>query len=78
MKKVAVVMGSASDLPLAKDALRVLASFGVPYTARVLSAHRTPEEAAALPPGWRLAGVHELHVPGLEATRQLAVVERDG
>ena len=40
-------MGSASDLPLAKDALRVLASFGVPYTARVLSAHRTPEQAAA-------------------------------
>lgn len=47
MKKVAVVMGSASDLPLAKDALRVLTEFGVPYTARVLSAHRTPEQAAA-------------------------------
>lgn len=47
MKKVAVVMGSASDLPLAKDALRVLTEFGVPYTARVLSAHRTPEQAAS-------------------------------
>ena len=46
LKKVAVVMGSASDLPLAKDALRILAGFGVPYGARVLSAHRTPEAAA--------------------------------
>ena len=47
MKKVAVVMGSASDLPLAKEAVKTLAAFGVPYEARVLSAHRTPEEAAA-------------------------------
>jgi 5-(carboxyamino)imidazole ribonucleotide mutase len=47
MKKVAVVMGSASDLPLAKDALRTLASFDIPAVARVLSAHRTPEDAAA-------------------------------
>lgn len=46
MKKIAVVLGSASDLPLAKDALRILAEFGVPYGARVLSAHRTPEQAA--------------------------------
>lgn len=47
MKKVAVVMGSASDLPLAKDALKMLASFEIPAVAHVLSAHRTPEEAAA-------------------------------
>lgn len=47
MKKVAVVMGSASDLPLAKESIKTLAAFGVPYAARVLSAHRTPEEAAA-------------------------------
>lgn len=44
MKKVAVIMGSASDLPLAKDALQVLSEFGVPSSARVLSAHRTPNE----------------------------------
>ena len=43
-----------------------------------MKAGTVAEEAAALPPGWRLAGIHELHVPGLEATRQLAVVERDG
>lgn len=47
MKKVAVVMGSASDLPLAKDALKTLTEFGVPYEAHVLSAHRTPDEAAS-------------------------------
>ena len=47
MKKVAVVMGSASDLPLAKEAIKTLAAFGVPTVSRVLSAHRTPEEAAA-------------------------------
>lgn len=47
MKKVAVVMGSASDASLAKEALKILSRFGVPYTARVLSAHRSPDEAAA-------------------------------
>ena len=46
MKKVAVVMGSASDLPLAKEALKTLSAFGIPAVARVLSAHRTPEQAA--------------------------------
>jgi len=44
MKKVAVVMGSASDLPLAREALQTLSDFGVPSTARVLSAHRSPNE----------------------------------
>ncbi len=47
MKKVAVVMGSASDLPLAREALQTLSDFGVPSSARVLSAHRTPNETVA-------------------------------
>lgn len=47
MKKVAVILGSASDLPVAKEALKTLADFDVPALARVLSAHRTPDEAAA-------------------------------
>ena len=47
MKKVAIVLGSASDLPVAKEALKTLKEFGVSATARVLSAHRTPDEAAA-------------------------------
>lgn len=56
MKKVAVVMGSASDLPLAKDALKMLASFEIPAVAHVLSAHRTPEEAAAFAKGAEAEG----------------------
>jgi 5-(carboxyamino)imidazole ribonucleotide mutase len=47
MEKVAVILGSASDLPVAKEALNTLAEFGVPALARVLSAHRTPDEVAA-------------------------------
>lgn len=46
MKKVAVLMGSASDLPVVQKALDTLRRFGVPYEAHVISAHRTPEKAA--------------------------------
>ena len=46
MKKVAVIMGSDSDWPVVKGACQQLASFGIPYEAHILSAHRTPAEAA--------------------------------
>lgn len=46
MKKVGIIMGSDSDLPVVKKAVDMLESFGVPYEVRVLSAHRTPVEAA--------------------------------
>ena len=45
MRKVGVVMGSASDLPVAEKAIGVLRQYGVPFEVRVLSAHRCPEEA---------------------------------
>ena len=45
MKKIGIVMGSASDLPVVKKAMDTLESFGVPYEAHIYSAHRTPEEA---------------------------------
>ena len=45
MKKVGIVMGSASDLPVVKKAADVLAEFGVPYEMHIYSAHRTPDEA---------------------------------
>ncbi len=45
-KKVAVIMGSDSDLPVVKDAVKELKSYGVPYEVHVMSAHRTPELAA--------------------------------
>ncbi|MDO4765575.1 MAG: 5-(carboxyamino)imidazole ribonucleotide mutase [Eubacteriales bacterium] len=43
--KVAVVMGSRSDLPVVEKCLEMLKKFGIEYEARVLSAHRTPDEA---------------------------------
>ena len=45
-KKVAVIMGSDSDFPVVKAAVEKLKSFGVPYEVHVMSAHRTPDEAA--------------------------------
>lgn len=45
MKKVAVIMGSASDLPIAEKAIEQLESLNVPYEVHVFSAHRTPAEA---------------------------------
>ena len=46
MKKVGIVMGSASDLPIVKKAIDMLVSLGVPYEVHVYSAHRTPDEAS--------------------------------
>ena len=43
MKKIAVLMGSDSDLPVVKAAFAVLREYGVPYEAHVMSAHRSPE-----------------------------------
>ena len=47
MKKVGIIMGSDSDLPIVRKAMDTLAAFGVPYEVHVYSAHRTPHEAAA-------------------------------
>ena len=44
---VSVVMGSDSDLPIVKDAIKILDEFGVPYEIHILSAHRTPDETLA-------------------------------
>ncbi|RZC73529.1 hypothetical protein C5167_049006 [Papaver somniferum] len=40
---VGIIMGSDSDLPIMKEAAKVLDIFGVPYEVRIVSAHRTPE-----------------------------------
>ncbi len=45
MKKVAVIMGSDSDLSVMKDAVDKLKQFGIPYEVHVISAHRTPAAA---------------------------------
>lgn len=45
MKKVGIVMGSDSDLPIIKKATDMLDSLGIPFEVHVYSAHRTPEQA---------------------------------
>ena len=45
-KKVAVIMGSDSDLPVVQPAIDTLRAFGVPVEAHVMSAHRTPQAAS--------------------------------
>ncbi len=45
MKKAAVIMGSASDLPVVEKAIKTLKEFGVDCQTHIYSAHRTPEEA---------------------------------
>ena len=41
-----IIMGSDSDLPVVKDAVKELKKFNVPYEVHVMSAHRTPEQAS--------------------------------
>ncbi len=45
MKKVAIVMGSDSDLPILTPAIEKLKGFSIPHEVRVISAHRTPMQA---------------------------------
>ena len=45
MKKVGIVMGSDSDLPILRKAMDTLSSLEIPYEVHIYSAHRTPEEA---------------------------------
>lgn len=45
MKKVGIVMGSDSDLPIIQKAVDTLVSLEIPYEVHVYSAHRTPDEA---------------------------------
>ena len=45
MKKIGIVMGSDSDLPIVRKAIDTLVAFDIPYEVHVYSAHRTPVEA---------------------------------
>lgn len=56
MKKVLIVMGSDSDLPVMQNACTVLAELGVAYEVRISSAHRAPGKTAALAAGAAEAG----------------------
>src|SRR5580693_7478038 len=73
---VAIIMGSRSDWATMKDAAEVLEGLGVPYEARVVSAHRTPERLYAFARGAREAGFKvsiagaggAAHLPGMTAS----------
>ena len=51
MKKVGIVMGSDSDMPVAEKAIERLKGYGIPYEVHIYSAHRTPEQAKAFAQG---------------------------
>lgn len=56
MKKVAVIMGSDSDLPIVEKGIAVLRDYGIPFEVHVYSAHRTPAETADFVSGARDMG----------------------
>ncbi|HOI43285.1 MAG TPA: 5-(carboxyamino)imidazole ribonucleotide mutase, partial [Elusimicrobiales bacterium] len=75
MLKVAIIMGSDSDLPVMKEAARALDSFGIGYEIKFLSAHRTHEETreyVASAPGKGIGAIiagagGAAHLPGVIA-----------
>lgn len=56
MKKVGIVMGSDSDMPVAEKAIERLKGYEIPYEVHIYSAHRTPEQAKAFAQGAEEAG----------------------
>ncbi len=74
--KVAIVMGSQSDWPTMKAAAEVLGELDVPYEARIVSAHRTPDRMVAFAKGAEGEGFSVIiagaggaaHLPGMIAS----------
>ena len=56
MKKVGIVMGSDSELPVVQKAINTLKDLGIPYEVHIYSAHRTPKQAAEFASGARKNG----------------------
>lgn len=80
---VAIIMGSDSDEPVMRQAAEALDEFGVAWEMRVLSAHRTPDDAVGFARGARARGVQAIiagaggaaHLPGvLAAVTNLPVI----
>jgi 5-(carboxyamino)imidazole ribonucleotide mutase len=79
---VAVIMGSKSDWETLSPACEVLAEFGIPYEARVVSAHRTPEWMFEFAEQAEARGLEVIiagaggaaHLPGMVAARTLVPV----
>jgi 5-(carboxyamino)imidazole ribonucleotide mutase len=72
---VAIIMGSRSDWPTLKGAAEILESLDVAFSARVISAHRTPDRLYAFATGAKESGFHVIiagaggaaHLPGMTA-----------
>ena len=73
--KIAIIMGSQSDMPVMKEAAVALKGLGVEYQMAVISAHRTPKEMMAFAEGARKKGIRVIiagaggaaHLPGMIA-----------
>lgn len=80
--KVGVVMGSSSDWEVMKNAVQVLRDFGVPYEAKVVSAHRMPDEMFAYAETAGTRGLQVIiagaggaaHLPGMLAAKTIVPV----
>lgn len=72
---VAIIMGSQSDWATMRHAAEALEALGIPYDARIVSAHRTPDRLVAFAKGARAAGFQVViagaggaaHLPGMTA-----------
>lgn len=71
--QVAILMGSDSDWPVMKKAAEILEQFGISWEARVMSAHRTPEEACEYARSARQRGT-EVIIAGAGSAAHLAGV----
>ena len=79
---VGIVMGSSSDWDTMKAAAQILAEFGIPFEARVVSAHRMPDDMFAYAEGARARGLQAIiagaggaaHLPGMLAAKTLVPV----
>lgn len=75
--RVAIVMGSDSDLFVMKDAAQALKQLKIPYEVSIVSAHRTPAEMAEFATGARARGIRVIiagaggaaHLPGMVAAQ---------
>lgn len=74
--RVAIIMGSDSDLPTMKDAAEILENFGVPFEVTIVSAHRTPERMYSFAATAKQRGIQIIiagaggaaHLPGMVAS----------
>lgn len=76
MKKVAIIMGSTSDLPVMQEAIDILKGFGIEVDVDIVSAHRTPEKLFDFSKNAHLKGYSVIiagaggaaHLPGMVAS----------